>query len=362
MNKLLLVFGTRPELIKLAPIVQEFRKRGLRERLFIVFTHQHPDIHISDLDLFKIDIDYQFHLDRENDSLTLLHGLLLIQFAHLKKHLKSKGVHAVALIAQGDTCTTFSASQFAFYEKIPLIHIEAGLRTGDYNEPFPEEYFRFSISQIASIHCAPNQNSQQQLIREGYQEDSIYVTGNTAIDNLRMFALGGGDVDFEKRNTVLVTLHRRENVNGRLAMFINRITDYAKRHPHKKFLWIDNPGYKLKDKIPANISNLEVIPPLSYREMIHLYKRTELIITDSGGIQEESTFLQIPTLIFRQKTEREESIVQGIAKYWDQNDDDLEQVIRSLSANKKSAQNYVFGDGFAAIRIVDAILEKGLIQ
>ena len=96
--------------------------------------------------------------------------------------------------------------------------------------------------------------------------------------------------------------------------------------------------------------------------MIHLYKRTELIITDSGGIQEESTFLQIPTLIFRQKTEREESIVQGIAKYWDQNDDDLEQVIRSLSANKKSTQNCVFGDGFAAIRIVDAIQEKGLIQ
>lgn len=358
MQKLLIVFGTRPELIKLAPIISEFRKRNLRERLYIVNANQHKDFIQQDLDYFQIDVDHQFHLNRSDDSLSLLNALLLLGFYELKSKLKELNITIDAIIGQGDTCTSFSTAQYAFYEKIPFIHIEAGLRTGDFNQPFPEEYFRKTISSIAEIHFAPTTTAKKNLVSEGIAANSIVVTGNTVIDNLKQFKNTGTAAN----RVVLITIHRRENIKNNLLPIIKRILKYIKNNPRKLFIWIDNPGYKIGHKIRVQLSNLKIIQPVSYFEMMELYRRVDLIFTDSGGIQEEAAYLGIPTLLFRTKTERTEGINSGISKCIEDSDNDLDCVIKRLNENILTEFNPIYGDGSASKRIVDALDEKGMLR
>ena len=241
MHKILIVFGTRPELIKLAPIINEFRMRNQRERLYIINTNQHKDFMQQDLDYFQIDVDHQFKLNRNDDSLSLLNGLLLLEFNELKSKLKDLNITIDTIIGQGDTCTSFSAAQYAFYEKIPFIHIEAGLRTDDFSQPFPEEYFRKTISTIAAKHFAPTINAEKKLINEGISANSIVVAGNTVIDNLRQFKniTDFKNINIAENKLVLITIHRRENIKNNLQLIANRIIHYVKNNPAKLFIWID---------------------------------------------------------------------------------------------------------------------------
>lgn len=362
MHKILIVFGTRPELIKLAPIINEFCMRNQRERLYIINTNQHKDFMQQDLDYFQIDIDHQFKLNRSDDSLSLLNGLLLLEFNELKLKLKDLNITIDTIIGQGDTCTSFSAAQYAFYEKIPFIHIEAGLRTDDFSQPFPEEFFRKTISTIAAMHFAPTINAEKKLINEGISANSIVVAGNTVIDNLRQFKniTEFKNINIAENKLVLITIHRRENIKNNLQLIANRIIHYVKNNPAKSFIWIDNPGYKIECNISVQLTNLKIIQPVSFFEMIEFYKRAQLIITDSGGIQEEAAYLGIPTLLFRTKTERIEGINSGISKYFEDSDNDLDSVIKMLNNNRQTEFNIIYGDGYASKRIVDYLLEEEL--
>jgi UDP-N-acetylglucosamine 2-epimerase (non-hydrolysing) len=360
MRKILIVFGTRPELIKLAPIINEFRIRNQRERLYVINTNQHKDFIQQDLDCFKIDVDHQFKLNRKDDSLSLLNGLLLLEFNELKSKLKNLNITIDAIIGQGDTCTSFVAANYAFYEKIPFFHIEAGLRTDDFSQPFPEEYFRKTISTIAAMHFAPTTNAEKKLIEEGIDQNSIVVTGNTVIDNLRQYKniTDFKNINIKEPKLILITIHRRENIKNNLQSITNRIIHYVKSNPDKSFVWIDNPGYKIE--LHTQLTNLKIIKPISFLEMVEFYKRTKLIITDSGGIQEEAAYLGIPTLLFRTKTERPEGIVSGLSKYFEESDINLDEIIERLNANIHEKFNNIYGDGYAAKRILDFLEEKGI--
>jgi UDP-N-acetylglucosamine 2-epimerase (non-hydrolysing) len=367
MNKILIVFGTRPELIKLAPVIREFTDRGERERLYILNTGQHLDL-VQDLAYFRITADHRFELNRDGDSLSLLNGLLLLRLHELKGQLQEAAITITAVIGQGDTCTTFAAAQFAFYEKLPFVHIEAGLRTDDFQEPFPEEYFRKTIASMASFHFPPTAAAEARLLAEGITPDRILVTGNTGIDNLRTaIEISTSGQEKPGDRLVLITIHRRENIRHHLQSIIRQVLHHCKRHPEKAFVWIDNPGYKLAAEIASacgqtgtELPNLRLIPPVSFMEMIALYRCTELILTDSGGIQEEAGYLGIPTILFRSKTERTEGIDSGISKYADEQDEDLDVIMEKLNGNKPATFNTIYGDGRASGKIVRFLAEKGL--
>ena len=362
MNKILLVFGTRPELIKLAPVIEEFRKRDQRERLFVVNTNQHKNLDRHDFEYFHVDIDYQFQMERQSDSLLELNGMLILGFDELKKRINSLKIQIGSIIAQGDTCTAFCAAQFAFYEKIPFFHIEAGLRTFDFEQPFPEEYYRKTISSITTVHFAPTLTAKENLLAEGYAPETILVTGNTGIDNLRKH-LNMNQLENQNRmdnNLILITIHRRENIIDNLNQIINSIIDLCINNPEKSFLWIDNPGYKVKPHIPNDIHNLKVIEPVSFLEMLDLYNKAAILITDSGGIQEEGAYLGIPTLLYRTKTERTESVLFGISKFITDDENDLDLIIKQLNTGNNQVGNPMFGDGYASQKIVDYIEEKWL--
>lgn len=359
MHKLLIVFGTRPELIKLAPLINEFRERNLRERLFIIHTNQHKDFTQEDLDYFQIEVDYQFSLIRKDDSLSLLNGLLLLEFNELTLRLKELNITVDCIIGQGDTCTTFSAAQYAFYQNIPFLHIEAGLRTHDFRQPFPEEFFRKTIATIATMHFAPTNRERNNLINEGVNAQAIAVTGNTVIDNLRQLSnkVGQKNVIGAENNLILITIHRRENIKNNFNAISERILHYVTTNPGMNFIWIDNPGYKISDTIHFHSPNLKIIQPIAYGEMLKLYEQAQLIMTDSGGIQEEAACLGIPTIVFRTKTERIEGIIGGTTQYMEDSDDNLEVVIATLMKHKQAGFNTIYGDGYASKRIVDWILE-----
>lgn len=355
MNKILIVFGTRPELIKLAPIINEFQARNQRDRIFIVNTAQHGVVMQKDIVDFNIDIDYEFTLNRTDDSLSHLNGLLLLEFYKLNAALRKRNITIKSIMGQGDTCTTFSSAQFAFYEHIPFLHVEAGLRTYDFHEPFPEEYYRKTISTLSHIHFAPTVKAKENLISEGIPSKRIFLIGNTVIDNLRIHFQDHSFQHPVQDGIVLITIHRRENIKETIHTIINRILTYCKNTPEQTFVWIDNPGYKIQPLIQTQLDNLFLIPPVSFKEMMNLYKKTSLIITDSGGIQEEAAYLGIPTVIFRTKTERIEGICKGIAKYIDDCDDQLDLLIDELNRKNACGFNTIYGDGFASNRIVDLL-------
>lgn len=356
MNKILIVFGTRPELIKLAPIIHEFQSRNLRDRIFIIHTAQHRLVMQQDIIDFHIQVDYEFNFSRNDDSLSHLNGLLLLEFHKLNSELQKRNIHVQAILGQGDTCTTFSAAQFAFYEHIPFLHVEAGLRTYDVYEPFPEEYYRRSISLFSHLHFAPTSKAKDNLLSEGTPADRILLIGNTIIDNLRVHFQNHEFHHPLQDGIVLITIHRRENIKDTIQLIIERILMYCKSNPKKTFVWIDNPGYKVQPLIHTSLPNLHLIPPVSFQEMMNLYKKTSLIITDSGGIQEEAAYLGIPALIYRTKTERIEGICKGIAKYMDEAGPDLDLLTSELNRNKPPGFNPIYGDGYASKRIVDFLL------
>ncbi|MBE0696443.1 MAG: UDP-N-acetylglucosamine 2-epimerase (non-hydrolyzing), partial [Anaerolineaceae bacterium] len=321
--RVLTIFGTRPEAVKMAPVVRILSQAaGVESRVCV--TAQHRQMLDQVLNLFEICPDVDLDLMRPNQSLGRLTSSILDSLDPVLAEMKPDWV-----LVQGDTTTVMAASLLAFYHRIKVGHVEAGLRTNDRYQPFPEEINRRVASVIADLHFAPTEHSRQNLLKENVSDESIVVTGNPAIDALQAIArlspppavqdlLERLDIRQDGKQLVLVTAHRRENFGAPLEDICCALRELAETYPVRLELVypvhlnpnVQEPVYRLLKDIP----NITLTPPQDYLPMVHLLKNAVLVLTDSGGVQEEATSLGIPTLVLRQLTERPEGIEAGVLK------------------------------------------------
>ncbi len=319
-KNILFVFGTRPEVIKLAPVILELKKHPDKYRVIICNTEQQKELSNQTLCYFNLQADINLDCMRPNQSLVEVQARILTA---LDKVFTDNQIDAT--IVQGDTMTVLCGALTSFYRKIPVFHVEAGLRSYDIYEPFPEEVMRQMTSRVAELHFAPTEKNRSALLKEDIQESKIYVTGNTVIDAL--FCLSDGAMNaaktfYEEKNipiddkVVLITAHRRENHGDRIDRIIDAIEYLVKKYPTHHFVIPVHPNPNVKDKIHCrlgNYSNVYLLKPLDYPYLVYLMKHAKLILTDSGGIQEEAPSFGCPTLVMRYETERQEGIDAGVS-------------------------------------------------
>ena len=380
MKKIMLIFGTRPEAIKLAPIIQRLKAEGSKFKPIVCVTAQHREMLDQVLNLFEIEPDYDLNIMIDNQD---LFDVTVKALNGLKEILK-KEKPDIALV-QGDTTTSFVASLAAFYLKIPLGHVEAGLRTYNKYSPFPEEKNRHLTGVLADYHFAPTEWAKNNLLKENAPEDRIWVTGNTVIDALlwvvsRQKSAGGEQYwnrYFKERwgltlttntNTcklILVTGHRRENFGEGFRNICLALKEIAKdRHDIKIVYPVHlNPNVQkpVRD-ILSDIPNIYLIGPLDYEPFVYLMEKAHLILTDSGGIQEEAPSLGKPVLVMRNVTERPEGIEAGVVKLVGTNEDKIVAETQRLLDNRETYEKMAkaanpYGDGKAAQRIVNILKE-----
>ena len=349
MKKLALSFGTRPELIKILPVFRELVEQYGRERIILIHTGQHSDLLERELAFFNLSPDVKFDLKRNSESLSELTANLLLQFESFQKKCKSEGIELSAFLAQGDTASTYISALHAFHQQIPFFHIEAGLRTYDSMNPFPEEFYRRSISEITALHFAPTKTEHQHLINEFKQANDIIVSGNTVIDHL---------VNFERNSDckeVIITLHRRELSVSEYQEMLDYFKLLVPNSPDWNFNWITHPNRNVDFSELEALSNFKLLAPLAFHEFLHLYKTAGLIFTDSGGIQEEAAYLGIPCVVCRKTTERSQGIDSGIAKFFDPSLKSINEVLATFNHGNLRIGNTIYGDGKSAQRIVNAV-------
>lgn len=356
-----IVFGTRPELIKLIPIILEIRKRKLVDRFKIICTNQHKELIDDLLDLFEIKPDKKLPISNCGKSIS---DTLSSIIKELQLYVASNVNNINYIIAQGDTTSCLGAAMVAFLNKKPFAHIEAGLRTFDQGNPFPEEYFRQIISLSTNIHFTPTYKAKQNLLRENIHESKIIHTGNTIVDVMNILQNRPNRKKNEhikkyikSKNNIIITCHRRENQNGNFDTLIESIKTLATSNSELNFIWLShlNPFVKSKTNHESlnNISNISVIQPITIFDMIDLYKSSQLIITDSGGIQEEAVSFNIPTIVIREKTERTEAINVGNSELVGNSSEKLIAAFYKFLSRNVIDVNNPFGDGKAATRIID---------
>jgi UDP-N-acetylglucosamine 2-epimerase (non-hydrolysing) len=366
--QVLSIFGTRPEAVKMAPVVRELaRTPGIESRVCV--TAQHRQMLDQVLDLFEISPDIDLDLMQPGQSLAELTARVFTQLDPVLTDLQPDWV-----LVQGDTTTVMSAALLAYYHQVKVGHVEAGLRTGDKFQPFPEEINRRVAGVIADLHFAPTEWSRQNLLRENVPDKQIVITGNPAIDALQWVVQQPFDISSLNIPTlqradvrmVLVTAHRRENFGQPLeniCQAIKTLADYYGGEVH--FVYpvhlnpnVQEPAYRLLGTQP----NITLLPPLDYLPLVNVMKRATIVLTDSGGIQEEAPGLGVPTLVMRNTTERPEGVEAGTLKLVGT---DPEMIIREshrllddpeAHAAMAGAKN-PYGDGHAAERIVQAILK-----
>lgn len=371
MIRVLSILGTRPEAVKMAPVIQALEQHSFIDS-YVCVTAQHRLMLDQVLSLFNIKPDFDLDLMQENQSLTDLTANILI---HLEKVLGQ--INPDWILVQGDTTTAMTASLLAYYNRIHLGHVEAGLRTGDKWQPFPEEVNRRMISVIADINFVPTEHSRQNLLREGVPEWRITCTGNTVIDALRVIEsqpvpeettriLERIGILRDKKQLILVTAHRRENFGKPIENICHALRDIAEKYsstiemvyPVHLNPNIREPVHRLLDKV----ENITLLEPVAYLTMVHLMRKAKLVLTDSGGIQEEATALNIPTLVLRDVTERPEGVEAGVLKVVGS---DSDCIVHETSRLLDDAEAYLkmshaenpFGDGHAAERIVHELVD-----
>ena len=371
MARFAVVFGTRPEAIKLAPVVLELRRRPGCE-VAVCVTAQQREMLDQVLELFAIVPDVDLDLMRPNQSLAAFAGRAI---PRLDEELGRLAPDMV--LVQGDTSTTLYAALAAFYRQIPVGHVEAGLRTGDLYSPFPEEANRLLTGQLSTLHFPPTRRAAENLLREGQPEERVLVTGNTGIDALLMIAARTDDGLLRKalgpqvageRRLVLITAHRRESFGEAFTSLCNAIADLVVRHPDVLFVYpahlnpnVQDPVGRILRPLAERVDNLLIPSPLPYHEFVALMKRSSLILTDSGGIQEEAPGLGKPVLVMRDTTERQEAIDAGTARLVGTTRERIvEETLRLLDdpAAYQAMANAAnpFGDGHASERIVTRCL------
>jgi UDP-N-acetylglucosamine 2-epimerase (non-hydrolysing) len=359
-KKILCVVGTRPEAIKMAPVILALKNEAWIETR-VLATAQHRNMLDQVLNFFGITPDIDLDIMRPNQALTTLTARLLLELDIVFLAEKPDVV-----LVQGDTTTVMASALACFYHGIPIGHIEAGLRTWDMQNPFPEEANRVITSRLARWHFAPTESSRQNLLKEGIADKDIIVTGNTVIDALLMTAakdveLGIG-LDPNKR-LILITSHRRENFGDPFLNICKALHTLATKNPDVQFLYPVHPNPNVKDiayKILNDCLNVHLCAPLDYAPFVAAMKRAYLIISDSGGVQEEAPALGKPVLVLRDETERPEAVEQGVVKLVGSNYDQIVTETQILLddeiAYKAMARGISpYGDGHGAARIVNVL-------
>ncbi|NMB53281.1 MAG: UDP-N-acetylglucosamine 2-epimerase (non-hydrolyzing) [Leptolinea sp.] len=366
--KILSIFGTRPEAIKMAPVVKQLEATaGIESRVCV--TAQHREMLDQVLSLFDIQPDIDLNLMQPNQQLAGLTSEILTHLDPVFTNLQPDWI-----LVQGDTTTAMTAALGAYYRHILVGHVEAGLRTFDKWQPFPEEINRRIISTVADLHFAPTEWSRSNLLHEGVTEEHIRVTGNTVVDALQTIVNRPAPAEIntlfreigisDQRELILVTAHRRENLGEPLANICQAILSLAERYVDRyHFIYpvhrnpnVSEPVHKILGGHPA----IHLLQPLEYLPLVHLLKNARLVLTDSGGIQEEAVSLGKPTLVLREKTERPEGLDSGILQLVGTDPQKIvteaEKILSTPSGEKRPEYCNPFGDGQAARRIVEAIL------
>ena len=368
LKKILFIFGTRPEAIKMAPVIKAFQKESYFETR-ICITAQHREMLDQVLYFFEIQPDYDLDLMQRNQDLTTLTSRALVA---LKVPFEDYNPDLV--LVHGDTTTTMTASLAAFYAGIKVGHVEAGLRTFNLQSPFPEELNRQFTSKIADFHFAPTQQAQANLVAENIIEEGIVITGNTVIDALQetvlkikklkpSFAAG---IPFESKKIILVTGHRRENFGDGMQRVCNVLKEIALAREEVHFVYPVhlNPNVQtVVEKTLGGVSNISLIAPLEYPDFVWLLNESYFIITDSGGVQEEAPSLGKPVIVTRDTTERPEAVNAGTVKLVGTNAEQLKTEVLDLIDNAEaykimSSAHNPYGDGKAAQRIVNFVKDR----
>ena len=369
----MVIFGTRPEAVKLAPVIQALRAHANKIDTSVCITAQHREMLDQVLNVFNIIPDFDLDLMRPDQTLAQLTAKIFTDLDPVVKEVQPDW-----LLIQGDTTTVMAAALLGYYHHINVGHVEAGLRTFNKWQPFPEEINRRVAGAVADLHFAPTENNRQNLLREGISDDIIKVTGNPAIDALQIVAaqpepaqvkrlLDQAEVSSKHRRLILVTAHRRESFGKPIRDICTALKRLAEHYhdsisliypvhlnPH-----IQKPVYECL----SDVDNILLLQPLDYVSLVHLMKHATLILTDSGGIQEEAPSLGVPTLVLRDHTERQEGIRAGTLKLVGTNPERIFDSAKRLLDDPKAHAAMVgsdnpYGDGHAAERIVNALLEK----
>lgn len=368
--KVLSIFGTRPEAIKMAPLVHALSS-DKRFDAKVCVTAQHREMLDQVLELFEITPDYDLDLMQAGQTLNEVTARILIELKPVLQEFKPDVV-----LVHGDTATTFAASLAAYYEQIAVGHVEAGLRTGNIYSPWPEEGNRKLTGALTKYHFAPTETSKQNLLAENYIPENIHVTGNTVIDALLMIKNKiDNDVTLSKKlsssfpmldenkKLILVTGHRRESFGGGFERICEALALTAERYPNTQILYPMHLNPNVREpvnRILADVDNIYLIEPQQYLPFIYLMNRSHIILTDSGGIQEEAPSLGKPVLVMRDTTERPEALEAGTVKLVGTNVDVMTAAINELmdseeAYKKMSFAHNPYGDGTACKKIISAL-------
>lgn len=358
------VFGTRPEAIKMAPLVQELAGREGLESLCCV-TAQHREMLDSVLNIFKITPDYDLNIMEPGQTLSTITTKCLLGLEKVFQEAKPDLV-----LVHGDTTTAFSAALAAFYCKIPVGHVEAGLRTHDRYSPFPEEMNRTMVGDLAELHFSPTAANRKNLMVEGI-EKGIYLTGNTVIDAMKTTVRSDfvfstdllNHIDYEKRKVIVVTCHRRENYGEPMENIMSALSQIAYAHPETELIYPVHLSPVVQEVAHRHLEgqeNIHLVPPVDVEEMHNLMARCYMVMTDSGGLQEEAPALGKPVLVLRKETERPEAVQAGTVKLAGVDYDNIVSLAEALITDQNMYDGMAhavnpYGDGSACIRIADAI-------
>lgn len=374
-KRVLTIFGTRPEAVKMAPVIKEL-KRTTKIDTKVCITAQHREMLDQVLNIFQITPDIDLNLMIPNQSLAEISAAIFTDLDRVLADLKPDWI-----LVQGDTTTVMATALLGYFHQIRVGHVEAGLRTGDKWQPFPEEINRKVAGAVADLHFAPTEWSRQNLLKEGIPDSIIRVTGNTVIDALHYVAkmptpkkvlnifdqIGlAREAEEPGPRLILVTAHRRENFGQPLENICAALRALAESYGQAlRIVYTVHLNPNVQEPVYRNlqgVSNITLLPPLDYQPMVHLMKRASIVLTDSGGLQEEAPDLGIPVLVMREVTERPEGIESGTVKLvgtdMDKIIEETKQLLDNPSIYSKMARAVnPYGDGHAAERIVQALLE-----
>lgn len=364
--KVLSIFGTRPEAIKMAPIIKELEKcEHIHQEVCV--TAQHREMLDQVLNIFNIKPDYDLNIMTQNQTLT---GITINALKGLEDTLEKSNPDII--LVHGDTTTTFVGSLAAFYKKIKIGHVEAGLRTYNKYEPFPEEMNRKLTGAMADLHFAPTKLSKENLLKENINEDSIFITGNTSVDCVKTTIIKDykfscdtlNNIDYKNKKIITMTAHRRENLGKPLENICNAILKLVKDNEDIEIVYAVhfNPLVReVANRILGDNPRIHLIDPIDMTDMHNLINLSYMVMTDSGGLQEEVPSLKKPVLVLRNVTERPEGVTAGVLKLAGTEENNIISLATELLKNQDIYKSMVnaknpFGDGIASKRIVDAIL------
>jgi len=372
-KKILIAFGTRPEAIKMCPLVKELKSNDNFD-VRVCVTAQHREMLDQVLKLFEVSPDYDLNIMKPGQS---LHDITCHILLGMKPVLENFSPDVV--LVHGDTTTTFAVSLAAFYQKIAVGHVEAGLRTGDLYSPWPEEANRSLTGVLAKYHFSPTEKSKQNLLKENVSENDIFVTGNTVTDALlqiitklkndtKLIDLFESEFNYieKSKKLILVTGHRRESFGSGFENICKAIVKLANQHPDCQIVYPVHLNPNVQEpvnRLLKGIDNVFLIPPLDYLPFVYLMNQSYLILTDSGGIQEEAPTIGKPVIVMRETTERPEAVHAGTVKLVGTNEDNIYEALTSLLEDKlmydkMSQAHNPYGDGQACLRIAKILSEK----